>query len=78
METAAGEAAGAAVEGDTDIYIYPGFDSGPRGAMLTNFHLPQSSLLLLVCAFAAGTDARGPIGMPSKSATASTLTATGC
>jgi S-adenosylmethionine:tRNA ribosyltransferase-isomerase len=38
--------------GETDIYIYPGFEFRATGAMLTNFHLPRSSLLLLVCALA--------------------------
>jgi S-adenosylmethionine:tRNA ribosyltransferase-isomerase len=37
--------------GDTSLYIYPGFKFEAIGAMLTNFHLPKSSLLLLVCAF---------------------------
>lgn len=37
--------------GETDIFIYPGFEFRATGAMLTNFHLPQSSLLLLVSAF---------------------------
>jgi S-adenosylmethionine:tRNA ribosyltransferase-isomerase len=41
--------------GETDIFIFPGFRFRGVGAMLTNFHLPRSSLLLLVCAF-AGTD----------------------
>jgi len=45
----------AAQEGETDIFIYPGFEFRAAGAMLTNFHLPRTSLLLLVCAF-AGTD----------------------
>jgi S-adenosylmethionine:tRNA ribosyltransferase-isomerase len=44
-----------ALRGDTGLYIYPGFDFRSTGAMLTNFHLPRSSLLLLVCAF-GGTD----------------------
>ena len=48
-------AARAASSGETDIYIYPGFEFRATGAMLTNFHLPRSSLLLLVCAL-AGTD----------------------
>jgi S-adenosylmethionine:tRNA ribosyltransferase-isomerase len=43
------------LRGETDIFIYPGFDFRRVGAMLTNFHLPRTSLLLLVCAF-AGTD----------------------
>lgn len=38
--------------GVTDLYIYPGFDFQVVGALLTNFHLPRSSLLLLVCAIA--------------------------
>jgi S-adenosylmethionine:tRNA ribosyltransferase-isomerase len=38
--------------GETDLYNYPGFEFQATGAMLTNFHLPRSSLLLLVCAFA--------------------------
>jgi S-adenosylmethionine:tRNA ribosyltransferase-isomerase len=41
--------------GETGIFIYPGFVFRATGAMLTNFHLPRTSLLLLVCAF-AGTD----------------------
>jgi S-adenosylmethionine:tRNA ribosyltransferase-isomerase len=40
------------LSGDTDIFIYPGYTFRATGAMVTNFHLPQSSLLLLVCAFA--------------------------
>ncbi len=38
--------------GTTEIFISPGFDFKVVGAMLTNFHLPQSSLLMLVSAFA--------------------------
>jgi len=41
-----------ACRGETDIFIYPGFQFRAVGAMLTNFHLPRTSLLLLVCAFA--------------------------
>ena len=44
-----------ALEGETDIFLYPGAEFRATGAMLTNFHLPGTSLLLLVCAF-AGTD----------------------
>jgi S-adenosylmethionine:tRNA ribosyltransferase-isomerase len=40
-----------AVGGATNLFIYPGFHFRGTGALLTNFHLPQSSLLILVCAF---------------------------
>ncbi|HUI56259.1 MAG TPA: tRNA preQ1(34) S-adenosylmethionine ribosyltransferase-isomerase QueA [Bryobacteraceae bacterium] len=43
------------MSGETDIFIYPGFEFRAAGALLTNFHLPRTSLLLLVCAF-AGTE----------------------
>jgi len=38
-------------EGWTDLYIYPGFKFRLVGAMLTNFHLPRSTLLMLISAF---------------------------
>ncbi|MBC7251828.1 MAG: tRNA preQ1(34) S-adenosylmethionine ribosyltransferase-isomerase QueA [Anaerolineae bacterium] len=38
--------------GSTDLFIYPGFQFRAVDAMITNFHLPRSTLLMLVCAFA--------------------------
>ncbi|HKE26233.1 MAG TPA: tRNA preQ1(34) S-adenosylmethionine ribosyltransferase-isomerase QueA [Bryobacteraceae bacterium] len=55
LESAARAGSLSAQQGETDIFIYPGFAFRAAGAMLTNFHLPRTSLLLLVCAF-AGTD----------------------
>lgn len=41
----------APLRGDTDIFIYPGYRFRSVDAMVTNFHLPESTLLMLVSAF---------------------------
>ena len=40
------------LEGATSLFIYPGYRFRVVDALLTNFHLPESTLLMLVCAFA--------------------------
>lgn len=52
LETAAKAGKVEPFSGETDIFIYPGFRFRVVDAMLTNFHLPESTLLMLVCAFA--------------------------
>ena len=42
----------AAFEGDSDIFLYPGCEFGVVDVMVTNFHLPESTLIMLVSAFA--------------------------
>ncbi|OHU86330.1 MULTISPECIES: tRNA preQ1(34) S-adenosylmethionine ribosyltransferase-isomerase QueA [Pseudoalteromonas] len=44
-----------AFTGDTDIFIYPGYEFKVVDAMVTNFHLPESTLIMLVSAFAGQT-----------------------
>ena len=46
-----------ACEGDTGIYIYPGYKFKCIDGLITNFHLPESTLIMLVSAF-AGKDYR--------------------
>ena len=41
-----------ASEGWTDIFIYPGFTFRILDGLITNFHLPESTLIMLVSAFA--------------------------
>lgn len=52
LETAALQGAIHAFAGETNLFIRPGFEFRCIDAMITNFHLPESTLLMLVCAFA--------------------------
>jgi S-adenosylmethionine:tRNA ribosyltransferase-isomerase len=52
LETAAAEGELRPYRGDTRLFIRPGYRFRSVDLLLTNFHLPQSTLLMLVCAFA--------------------------
>ncbi len=52
LESAAASGTLAPYEGDTQLFITPGYEFKVVDALLTNFHLPESTLLMLVCAFA--------------------------
>jgi S-adenosylmethionine:tRNA ribosyltransferase-isomerase len=52
LETVCHKGKVAETEGSTDLFIIPGYEFEMVDAMITNFHLPRSSLLALVCAFA--------------------------
>ena len=52
LECASGSGEIASFHGETDLFILPGYEFRTVDAMITNFHLPKSSLLMLVAAFA--------------------------
>jgi S-adenosylmethionine:tRNA ribosyltransferase-isomerase len=56
LESAARQGELAAYNGDTDIFITPGYGFRVVDVLITNFHLPESTLLMLVCAFAGYTE----------------------
>jgi S-adenosylmethionine:tRNA ribosyltransferase-isomerase len=51
LETAADDGSIQPFQGETDIFISPGYRFRIVDALVTNFHLPESTLLMLVCAF---------------------------
>lgn len=51
LETAADDTSIRPFQGETDIFITPGYPFRVVDALITNFHLPESTLLMLVCAF---------------------------
>jgi len=52
LETAAFSGRLTAFSGETDIFITPGYQFNSIDGLITNFHLPESTLLMLVAAFA--------------------------
>ena len=55
LESASSDGSILPFRGDTEIFIYPGYEFRSVDAMVTNFHLPGSTLLMLISAF-AGTE----------------------
>lgn len=53
LESASSDGRIAAGSGETDIFIYPGYSFQSVDALITNFHLPESTLMMLVSAFAS-------------------------
>ncbi|MFK7762778.1 MAG: tRNA preQ1(34) S-adenosylmethionine ribosyltransferase-isomerase QueA [Roseobacter sp.] len=58
IETAAQRGVLTPWEGDTDIFIYPGFKFQVADALMTNFHLPKSTLMMLVSALMGAQEIR--------------------
>ncbi|MBT3425404.1 MAG: tRNA preQ1(34) S-adenosylmethionine ribosyltransferase-isomerase QueA [Gammaproteobacteria bacterium] len=52
LEAASSSGVARAYQGDTQIFIFPGYEFKTVDSLLTNFHLPESTLLMLVSAFA--------------------------
>ena len=59
LETAGQQGTLRPFDGDTNIFIYPGYDFKICDGLLTNFHLPESTLLMLVSAFIGHKEAMG-------------------
>ena len=62
LESAARDGELRSLDGETTLFIYPGFSFRVVDALITNFHLPESSLLMLVCAFAGREHVLGAYG----------------
>jgi S-adenosylmethionine:tRNA ribosyltransferase-isomerase len=58
LESASAQGQLAPFQGDTNIFIYPGYEFKSVDAMVTNFHLPGSTLIMLVSAFAGSENIR--------------------
>ena len=77
LETAAAETGEVRpFAGETRLFILPGYRFRAIDLLLTNFHLPRSTLFMLVAPSPASTASNPPTPTPSPSATASSPTAT--
>ena len=65
-------------EDRTRLFIYPGYEFKAIRAMVTNFHLPKSTLLMLICAFAGRDKTLSAYREAVRQVTASTATAMRC
>lgn len=78
LESAARDGVLKPFSGDTDIFIYPGRPFHVVDALVTNFHLPESTLLMLVSAFAGIPKPWPPTRPPWKTVTAFSVTGMRC
>jgi S-adenosylmethionine:tRNA ribosyltransferase-isomerase len=52
LETIADKLNAKEIKGKTNLFVYPGYKPRLVDALITNFHLPRTTLFMLVCAFA--------------------------
>ena len=76
LETVWGSCPPAPLAGRVELFITPGHAFAATGALVTNFHLPRSTLLAMVMAFAGIERCDASTAPPSRSATGSTASGT--
>ena len=78
LETAAAGGTLEPLPGDSRIFIYPGYEFRVIDGLVTNFHLPESTLLMLVCALAGRDETLAAYQHAVASATVSSVMAMRC